>query len=392
MRSPAAAALIGIIAIAVNLRSSTAGIGATLPAVQTDLGIPAALSAGLVVLPLLCYSAFAPISPVVERALGPRYTVVVALAVIAAGILLRSLPGSVLLWVGTGMLGAGIAVLNVVTPSIVKRTHPHRVPGVTSLYSAAQGGGAALATVLVAAILAHDPGQWRWALGSAIVFAVAGLAIWVPLAIGHRPRPATSAPPEPGPRARPNPWRQPLAWHIAGFMAMQSVVYYVLITWLPSIEQQAGTAPATTALHQTILQAAGLISALLGSTIMARSKSQRPIVVIATAAMTIGVAGVLVHPHLGALWCAVIGAAGGLTLVTALSLFGLRTHRHDETVAVSAMSQAIAYLAAAIAPSVVGLVHDITGNWSVPLYLLLLLLLWQLYSGWKSSAVGSVWQ
>ncbi|MFD9925839.1 MFS transporter [[Kitasatospora] papulosa] len=384
-------ALVGVILVALNMRSSTAGVGSVLPDVTADLHWSEALASGLVVLPLLCFAALSPLAPAISRKLGMHRTVMAALAVLTVGILLRSVPGSVWIWAGTVLLGAGIAVLNVVTPVLVKRDFPHRAAVVTAAYSAVQGGTAAVATVAVAFIIGIDGGLWRAALASSVVFALAGLAYWLFLALRTSTREDHLAQPAPSNHPAPSPWRKRLAWQIAAFMSMQSTVFYVMITWLPSIEQQHGIPAVQAGLHQSLLQAATLVATVLGALLLRRGPDQRAIVVVATCVMTTGIVGLLVHPALAGLWACCVGAGGGLTLVTALSLFAMRTRTMAETGAVSAMGQSIGYLVAAAGPVLLGSLHDATGDWTGVLLILLGLLALQTLAGLRAAKPGHIW-
>ncbi|WP_167372256.1 MFS transporter [Rhodococcus koreensis] len=191
--------------------------------------------------------------------------------------------------------------------------------------------------------------------------------------------------------ARRRPWRRPLAWHLAVFMSMQATVFYVLITWLPTIEQEHGITALHASLHQSYLQGASLIATVFGASLLLRGPGQRAIVVVATAVMAIGIIGILTLPTLAAVWAALVGAGGGLTLVTALTLFSLRTTHPAETAAVSAMAQAVGYLVAAAGPVLLGLLRDMTDSWGPVLMILLGLLIIQAISGLRAAKPGHVW-
>ncbi|WP_367652597.1 MFS transporter [Rhodococcus pyridinivorans] len=383
--------LFGTILIAINMRTSTAGVGAVLPNIAEELDWSAAMSSGLVVIPLLCYAAVSPLAPTISRTFGVRGTVLISLAAIALGIALRSCPGPVWIWIGTGVLGGGIGILNVVTPALIKSSFPNHVGPVTATYSAIQGGAAALGTAAVALILGLSGDSWRLALASSIIFAIVGFAFWALWPIGTE-RPARLTPSSTRVHAASrNPWRRSLAWHLAIFMSMQASIFYVLITWLPTIEQEHGTSAVQASLHQSYLQGASLLATVLGAGLLLRGPSQRAIVVVSTAIMATGIVGILTVPGLAAAWSALVGAGGGLTLVTALSLFGFRTRNPAETAAVSAMGQAVGYLVAAAGPVLLGLLHDMTGSWTPVLLVLLGLLMVQTIAGLRAAQAKYVW-
>jgi MFS transporter, CP family, cyanate transporter len=95
-----------------------------------------------------------------------------------------------------------------------------------------------------------------------------------------------------------------------------------------------------------------------------------------------GLAGVLIAPMAAPyLWVSLIGAGQGACFALGLNLMVLRTRRVHDTARVSAMAQSIGYTLCALGPLLVGLLHDATDSWTLPLVLLLALLVPQLVSG-----------
>ena len=69
----------------------------------------------------------------------------------------------------------------------------------------------------------------------------------------------------------------------------------------------------------------------------------------------------------------------------ALTLIGLRARTSGGTAALSGFTQGVGYLIAAVGPFAVGVVHDLTEGWTLPLILLTLLSVPQLITGWLVS-------
>ena len=81
----------------------------------------------------------------------------------------------------------------------------------------------------------------------------------------------------------------------------------------------------------------------------------------------VGYAGLVLAPVAGAwLWAVVIGTATA-TFPVALTLIGLRARTSAGTAALSGFTQSVGYLIAAVGPFGVGVLHDLTGGWTVPL-------------------------
>jgi CP family cyanate transporter-like MFS transporter len=95
------------------------------------------------------------------------------------------------------------------------------------------------------------------------------------------------------------------------------------------------------------------------------------LVAVAAASLVLGYLGLILAPStLTWLWVALIGI-GPLTFPLALVLINLRTRTHAGAVALSGFVQSVGYVVVAIGPLAVGLLHDATGGWTVPLLFLL---------------------
>jgi CP family cyanate transporter-like MFS transporter len=154
-----------------------------------------------------------------------------------------------------------------------------------------------------------------------------------------------------------------LAWQLTAFMGIQSVAFYVFITWLPAIEVDAGISEAAAGGHQFLLNASAIIGNLVCSTLIARLPDQRLLGVFGPTLLLTATLGILFAPQWAAVWACVAGLGGGSSIVLALSFFGLRTRNHTQAGKLSGMAQAVGYLFAAAGPIAVGALHDATGSW-----------------------------
>ena len=222
-----------VLVAAACLRPALTAVGPVLGLIGADTGLSNTMLGVVSALPLLAFAAVSPLVSGPARRFGIERTVVWALAVLAAGALLRLLPGLPALVAGTLAAGAGIAVGNVLIPVVVRRDHPARVALMTGLYSATLGTAAALASG-VWLPLAHLPGGWRWSLGVWAVPAAAAAVVW-----SRRPRTVETVPPA-APPAAGAVWRSGVAWRLTAVMGLQSTTFYVLVAWLPSIATSHG--------------------------------------------------------------------------------------------------------------------------------------------------------
>src|SRR5690625_3387130 len=125
----------GIVIIAINLRPGMTSVGPMIGMIRDDLGL-ANWSAGLLTsLPLLAFAAISPIVPSISHRLTNDWTMVLGLGIIIFGISIRSISFVVFLFSGTIFVGLGIAICNVLLPSIIKDKFPRKAALMTSVYS-----------------------------------------------------------------------------------------------------------------------------------------------------------------------------------------------------------------------------------------------------------------
>ena len=374
--------MVGILLIAANLRPSITAVGPVLNDIRSSLQFSSGVASVLISIPLLAFGLFSPVAPWIARRLGLEGALAAALGVLAVGIAARSLPWPPALWIGTTVLGAAIAVMNVVLPSLVKRDYPNRVGQITGLYTAALSGVAAIAAGIAVPIagLAHE--GWRLSLGVWALLALIALAVLAPRlrrrpdiagTLSDQPQLAAAAP------SYRSPWRSVLGWQVTIFMGVQSIVYFSLITWLPSIEQSTGVSATTAGFHLFLLNIGSLVSNLvLAVTIHRRAGDQRLIATVIAVLIAAGVVGELTSPSFRVVWVCLLGLGTGGSLTLALSLFALRAGHHQQAADLSGMAQSIGYLMAAGGPVAIGILHDATGSWNAALVALLVLIAAQL--------------
>ncbi|MGW6504548.1 MFS transporter, partial [Nonomuraea angiospora] len=236
-RSGRALLVWGLLVVAANLRPSLTGVGPLLDRVQADLELAPAVAGLLSTLPLLAFAVISPVVPRLAAQWGPERLLWGALVVLTLGIAVRWAPTAIGLFSGTVLIGAGIAVGNVLLPSLIKRDFPTRVGLLTSAYATVMGAVAAMASGVAVPISQVAPGGWSTALGCWIVLALVAVVLWLPqLRRSRHPSEAIH-------RHR-LPWGSALAWAVTAFMGLQSLGFYVVVTWLPQVFQDSGVSAA----------------------------------------------------------------------------------------------------------------------------------------------------
>ncbi|WP_238605563.1 MFS transporter [Amycolatopsis sp. Poz14] len=355
------------------------GVGTLLPAIEHDTGLPASAGGVLNTLPLLMFAVTSPLVGRVSHRIGSTRLLVLSLAVLAVGTVVRSLPSVACLFVGTVLLSAAIAVGNVLLPTVIRAHVPaSRIHTVSALYVTVMGVVAAVSSGISVPLAGVLPGGWHSALGWGVVVALAALAGWLPRLRGSRPDAGARA----GSSHAPTPWRSWLAWQVSLFMGLQSLAFYTAVAWLPSIliGQGMSTAAAGWMLfyYQLVALATGMVLPLL-----TRGRADQRFPAAAASAVTAaGFAILLLAPGIAIVGCTLLGLGSGVCLVLALSFQSQRATGPSETTALAGMAQSIGYLVAAAGPLVLGILHDATGSWSGALVALTALSVVMVFTGY----------
>jgi CP family cyanate transporter-like MFS transporter len=360
--------IIGIVLIALTMRSPLTSVGPLVGSIRESLGLSNTAAGLLTTLPLLAFSLLSPFTPVLARRFGVERTMLYALVLLMAGIAIRSLGATVSLMAGTVLLGLAIAVCNVLIPSLVKRDFSHNVGLMTGVYSVSMNLFGAIASG-VSIPLARNLGfGWTGALGIWGALALLAALFWFPQArASHASARAATG----GASSRRSLWRSPLAWMITLFMGMQSLLFYVLIAWLPEIMTSRGLSEDSAGWMLSLFQVAALPVSFIVPIIAGRMKNQRLLVIIMTILLFVSLGGLYFGGNAFiSLWTILLGIGGGCAFSLAMIFLSLRTKDAHDAASLSGMSQSVGYLLAATGPALFGLFHDITASWNFPLLLL----------------------
>jgi len=370
--------VIGVVLIALTIRSPLAAVGPLIGAIQEATGLSHGVLGFLTTLPLLCFAFLSLFTPFATRRFGVMGALGLALVLLTTGVTLRSLPGVGALFGGTLLLGIAIALANVLLPSLVKQDFPERQGLMTSVYASLMGIGAALAAGISVPLAEGLPGGWRAALGIWAIPAGVATLLWLPLVRQQHHEP-TQNHPFAGLRALSH---SPIAWQVALFMGLQSLVFYVVLAWLPEVLIERGMAPSRAGWLLSLSQATGVVGTLVTPIYAERLTSQRVLVLGVVSLQLTGVVGLLLPGLTWAwLWVSLIGLGAGCSFGLALLFLVLRAPDTHATTQLSGMAQAVGYLLAAGGPTLFGYLFEATLSWTLPLALLVVVTLAQLGFG-----------
>lgn len=370
----------GILMIATTLRVTFTGAAPLLETIRSDYGLSTAQTGLLTTLPLLAFALVSPLAAGIARRFGMERSLFAAMLLICAGIALRSLPSAALLFAGTAIIGCGIALGNVLLPGLIKRDFSQHVARLTGAYSLTMGAAAALGSALVVPLALHGFG-WRGALLMLMLFPLLAFLIWLPQWRTTRSANLSSS------RAlhERGIWRSPLAWQVTLFLGLNSLIYYVIIGWLPTILISHGYSEAQAGSLHGLLQLATAAPGLAIPLILHRFNDQRWIAAPVSLLCAVGAAGLWFVPGQAIIWTLLFGFGSGATMILGLTFIGLRASSAHQAAALSGMAQSVGYLLAACGPPVMGKLHDASGSWYLPLsgvtVLAIIMAIFGLYAG-----------
>jgi CP family cyanate transporter-like MFS transporter len=385
-RSRVATALlvVAIVAVALNQRPAIVAVGSVLGPLQDDTGLSDTLAGVLTAVPVLCFGAFAPVAPRLARRIGLETAVALSLVLLAGGIALRLFPPVPLLYAGSLLAGAAIALANVLLPAFVKREFLRPGPAM-GVYSSSLNVGAALGAAVTLPLATALGISWRGALGLWLVLALVALALWLPVAGTGRAHRTV------GPvLAGVGSWsllRQPLARQVTGYLGLQSVEFYSFAAWLPTLLHDTAHVSLTEGgALLGVSNVVGAAAALLAPAQAGRMRTQRPLVAGVVLAYALGLGGLLLVPATATLlWVGLFGVAQGGGFALALTLIVLRSPTPLASARLGGVAQCLGYLVAAAGPLLLGALHEGSGGWAWPVVLLLVLLVPMAWSGWGAA-------
>lgn len=405
--------IVGVIMLGLNMRAAITSLPPVFPELESALHISAATLSLLAAIPVLCFGVFSGAGAPLSRRFGEEWVLGIALVLLVAGLLLRGVAPAVLLFPGTVIAGAAIALLNVLLPSLVKRRMPERAGLIIGLYLLMLSAGAIVASALAVPVFnglgggaTSGSASVRITLGLWAAPAVLAAVLWLPQ-LRYRTVPdgiqVQQAVPIAGlvpgaagdAAARPAGvlamGRSALAWQVTLFMGLQSLSYYATLSWFPTMFRDRGVSAVHAGDLLALMNLGNAVTCLLIPVLAHRSADQRKLAVVAMAATGAGIAGAMFGPaSLVPGFVALLGLGQGATLGLAIFYTMARAPDPASAASLSAFAQGAGYLLASTGPLTIGFLHDVTGGWALPGVVLLGVTAAQLITGWLAGRALTV--
>ncbi len=359
----------GIILIGVSLRTPFTVLPIILGDIAQGLGVEVSSLGVLTSLPLLMFTLFSLFSTRLAQKIGLEHLFTYSLFFLTIGSLIRliNLP---LLYLGTLMVGASIAVINVLLPSLIQANQPKKIGFLTTLYVTSMGIATALASYLAVPIT--QTSSWKGLIILLTLLCLATFLVWLPNhRYNHRLAPQTKQ------KSQTKVMRNKQVWAVIVFAGFQSLLFYTAMTWLPTMAIHAGLSSHEAGLLTSIFS---LISIPFSMTIpsLTTSLSTRNRQLMLTLVSLAGVVGIsmLFFPVSNFFyWLAshlLIGTATSALFPYLMVNFSLKTSAPEKTAQLSGLSQTGGYILAAFGPTLFGYSFDFFHSW-VPAVAALLL-------------------
>lgn len=360
--------VLGIVLIGTVLRSPFTALPTILGDIAQGLGVEVSSLGILTSLPLLMFALFSAFASRLAQKIGLEhlFTYCLLLLTISSVIRIFNLP---LLYLGTLIVGASIAIFNVLLPSMIQANQPQKISLLTTLYVTAMGVSTAVASYLSVPIT--QASSWKGLILILSFLCLITLLVWLP---NHRHNHYLEGQQEK--KSKENILKSKSVWAIIVFGGLQSLLFYTSMTWLPTMAISAGLSNSDAALLASIFS---LISIPFSMTIpslttrLSDGHRQIMLTIISIAGM-IGIA-MLLYPSNNFLYWLVahllIGTACSALFPYLMVCFSLKTSSPEKTAQLSGLAQTGGYILAAFGPTLFGYSFDLFQSW-IPAVLALL--------------------
>ena len=359
----------GIIMIGVALRAPFTVLPVVLTDIADGLQVPVSSLGLLTSLPLIMFALCSVFTPRLAQKMSLEKLFALVLVVLTLGSLIRvfNLP---LLYTGTIILGAAIAVLNVLLPSLIQANQPHRIGFLTTLYITSMGLSITILSALAVPIVQMS--SWRGLIWVSTLICFVILLVWLPnVKYSHR-----LASKQQGKQEHGALLKNPRVWALILFGGLQSLLFYTSMTWLPTLGQQAGLSTDTTGLLAAVFSLISLPFSMTIPSLTARLKARQRLVMISlvSAAGLIGITMLLIRTDAFAYWLILnllIGMSVSALFPYLMVTFSLKTSTPAQTAQLSGLAQTGGYILAAFGPSLFGYSFDLFHSWTPAILILL---------------------
>jgi MFS transporter, CP family, cyanate transporter len=247
-------------------------------------------------------------------------------------------------------------------PVAVKEHFAHRPAFASGVYTTGINMGSALSSALAVPIAAAW-GGWRAALAVFSGCTILCFAAWLLLTPPVRGERIRAVPPR-------LPWGRRVVWALVAVFALQSIVYYGLVSWMPDSFQERGWSDTAAGALVGVMSVAALPAGLVVPYLADRGGSRRQWLALTAGMLLVATIGIAALPGGGWVWAALAGFGIGASFPMTLTLPLDVAREPSETGAVVGLMLGAGYTITAVGPLALGAVRDFTGSFSTSLWVL----------------------
>lgn len=361
--------LIALFFITVILRPPVAQIGPLLHEITGDLRLSPTEVGLLASAPVFTFGAGAFLAPWLLRRFGLNHTILLMLIVIFVSIALRSWFGYSILLIGTLLIGLAIAITNVLLPTFLRVDFPKQTVLLTSGYTTLLALTASVAAAIsVPASLAL--GGWEMSLLITVIPALLSVIFWYPRI--RESEPHVRIPAHAAKADTRTVYRSLIAWSSLTFFGIQSMNFYVVLSWLPTMLISIGVDPGAAGGFLGLATAIGIPTAILLAPLMNKLKSISWLALGFSLLSMAGFASLSLFLANGnpkntpwlVISCVLISIGQTATFPLSLTIISTRAVGQSKTTVLSAMSQGWGYLLSGAGVFAIGAFAVSTGSWA----------------------------
>lgn len=377
-----------MILVTASMRVPIGCVGPLIGAVREDLNLASGIAGFMTTIPMLIFAFSAPIASRLTKVVDNRILLAGSVGICGVGVFLRSGGSVSLLFLGTGLIGLSIGILNVYMPAMI-RQHFAKVGLMMGTYSAVMTASSAISAASCRG-LSSRLGGWQ---GGMVVYVVVPIAALVLCCIckneiaPHLPEPE-------GMGKKVGVWTVKNV-AIAVFLGLQSLLFFSLLTWYPSVIEAMLPGSFDPGMIVLLMQLVSMIAAFFAPNLAEHVRSRGLLCFLATGLLAIGfvvlaLAGAFPAGLLGA--TVLIGLGCGATMSLAMNLIAMKGDNAAQVARNSAFIQFFSYMLGSLGPTGLGFLYDKVGRWSMTIWVMfgvsMTMAFIGLYAGRRDKAAG----
>ena len=365
--------LLGIILLGMILRTPITSVGAIIGSLKNLLEINNTVAGLITTIPLIAFAIFSPFVAKISNKIGLEKTLCLAAILTSIGLLLRFYINTSVFFVTTFIIGVGLAVGNVLLPSLAKKYFPENLGVMTGFYAVVMNISASVAAGISYPILSSNVGGEKFSTGLAVniwlIISILNIVIYAIITKNSKSERIV----EDKKTGVTGYLKSLKMWSVMLSMGLQSALFYCSVSWFAEIMISKGFTPSEAGLLLSISQFAQFPSTFIVPILAEKLKNKLIIPIFITLGYVTSLIGMVYIQGNFALmivYIVLFALAGGGSFSYVMYLFSAKSKNEEEAADISGLAQAGGYWLAAIFPPLLGYVRDIL-NWDVAIYILI---------------------